>query len=84
MLPPLRDLPFNPYRPRLYSQAELTSEIDLAIYRWASRHPRGSHLPVMDALARRLHDHAIDDALHGHLAAREVVAVMGGHTPGAR
>ena len=34
----------------------------------------------MDALARRLHDHAIDDALHGHLAAREVVAVMGGHT----
>ena len=80
VLPPLRDLPFNPYRPRLYSQAELTSEIDLAIYRWASRHPRGSHLPVMDALARRLHDHAIDDALHGHLAAREVVAVMGGHT----
>ena len=34
----------------------------------------------MDALARRLHDHAIDDALHDHLAAREVVAVMGGHT----
>ena len=34
VLPPLRDLPFNPYRPRLYSQAELTAEIDLAIYRF--------------------------------------------------
>jgi len=36
---------------------------------------------VLDALAQRLHDHAIDDALGSHLADRpEVIAVMGGHS----
>src|SRR5690606_26325154 len=36
--------------------------------------------PVIDALAQRLHDHAIDEALGDHLAhISDVVAVMGGH-----
>lgn len=79
VFPPLKDLPFNPYRSKLYSQSELTAAVDDAIYRWIALHPRGSHLPVMSALARRLHDHAITDALQRHLADTEVVAVTGGH-----
>ena len=38
-------------------------------------------MPVLDTLAQRLHDHAIDDALSEHLDTRpDVVAVMGGHS----
>ncbi|MGI9646091.1 MAG: LOG family protein, partial [Ilumatobacteraceae bacterium] len=55
--------------------------VDSGISRWASRHPNGTPLPVLDALARRLHDHAIDNGLADHLAAHpDVVAVMGGHS----
>ena len=90
VFPGLPDLPFDPYRPHLYDQAELLDgwrpgvdfghARDSVIYRWADQHPRGTHLPVIDALARRLHDHAIDDALRDHLDQHpDVVAVMGGH-----
>ena len=80
VFPDLPDLPFDPYRPALYTQDDLTPALDEEIYEWAQLHPRGSHLPVMHALARRLHDHAIDDALRDHLDHYpNVVAVMGGH-----
>ena len=93
VFPRIPDLPFDPYRPHLYRQGELlegwtaddsgsfaTEALDSRIYEWASRQRRGAHLPVLDALARRLHDHAIDDALSDHLDHyRDVVAVMGGH-----
>ena len=90
VFPRLPDLPFDPYRPHLYDQAELLdgwqpggdfgAARDSVIHEWAARHPRGTHLPVIDALARRLHDHAIDDALRDHLDHHaDVVAVMGGH-----
>ncbi len=90
VFPRLPDLPFDPYRPDLYDQAELLDgwqpggdfglARDSRIHRWADQHPRGTHLPVIDALARRLHDHAIDDALRDHLDHHpDVVAVMGGH-----
>jgi predicted Rossmann-fold nucleotide-binding protein len=92
--PRLPDLPFDTYRPRLYRQGELlegwipgdaTSFEDLAldskIYEWTTQWGRGENTPVLDALATRLHDHAIDDALAEHLNAhRDVVAVMGGHS----
>jgi predicted Rossmann-fold nucleotide-binding protein len=92
VFPRLGHLPFDPYRPRLYTQGELLvgwdpdvpgsfgDALDSVIHRWASRHPRGSNVPVLDALAQRLHDHAIDEALGDHLAEiPDVVAVMGGH-----
>lgn len=94
VFPRLPDLPFDPYRATLYRQGELldgwepgvdgsfdAAALDSRIYEWASRHPRGANVPVLDALAQRLHDHAIDDALGEHLEGRhDVVAVMGGHS----
>ncbi|MFQ5556129.1 MAG: LOG family protein [Acidimicrobiales bacterium] len=92
VFPGLPDLPFEPYRPHLYRQGELLTgwspdrpgsfdlALDSRIYAWSRQQPRGAHLPVVDALARRLHDLAIDDALRDHLDHHaEVVAVMGGH-----
>ncbi len=95
VFPRFDDLPFDPYRPCLYGQRELLDgwlpgdtsrlhtfeqSLDTRIYRWASQYERGTHLPVVHALARRLHDHAIDDALRDHLDSQpRVVAVMGGH-----
>jgi len=95
VFPRFDDLPFNPYRPCLYRQRELLEgwlpgdttghhtfedALDTRIYRWAAKYPRGTHLPVIHALARRLHDHAIDDALRNHLDSEpRVVAIMGGH-----
>jgi len=94
VFPNLPGLPFRPYRSRLYRQGELLEgwtpgdsesfdrdALDSQIYRWASRHPKGQNPPVLEALARRLHDHAIDDAMGEHLAKHsDVVAVMGGHS----
>ncbi|RMH84179.1 MAG: Rossmann fold nucleotide-binding protein [Actinomyces sp.] len=92
VFPPLPGLPFDPYRPCLYRHGELLTGVrrgvegsfardalDSRIWAWSRRHdPR--RLPLLDALARRLHDLAIDDALADHLAGRpDVVAVMGGH-----
>ncbi len=93
VFPRLPALPFEPYRPTLYAQGELLAgwergettsfderALDSRIHAWAAQHRKGAELPVLDALAQRLHDHAIDDALGEHLAAHpEVVAVMGGH-----
>ncbi len=94
VFPRLPAIPFDPYRPHLYEQGELLAgwvpgqsssfdeeALDSRIYAWSSQHPKGQPLPVLDALARRLHDHAIDDALGAHLRSQpEVVAVMGGHS----
>lgn len=93
VFPRLPAIPFDPYRPHLYAQGELLSgwvpgqaesfdrdALDSRIYAWSSQHPKGRPPPVLDALAQRLHDHAIDDALDTHLREHpDVVAVMGGH-----
>jgi predicted Rossmann-fold nucleotide-binding protein len=93
VFPRLPGLPFDPYRPRLYHQGELLEgwepggssrfaldALDSRIRAWASRPHRSDRIPVVDALAQRLHDHAIDDALRDHLESHpDVVAVMGGH-----
>lgn len=94
VFPRLPDLPFDTYRSRLYAHGELLTgwspddgsrfaddALDSRIYQWASRHAKGVNPPVIDALAQRLHDHAIDDALSDHLMDHaDVVAVMGGHS----
>jgi predicted Rossmann-fold nucleotide-binding protein len=93
VFPRLPDLPFEPYRGRLYTPDELyrghergrgrgfleSDTVDARIYAHYASH-RASP-PLVVALAQRLHDHAIDDALTDWLGAadRRVVAIMGGH-----
>lgn len=95
IFPELPDLPYRLYRPRLYSVDELlegyergepasyASSLDQRIYVHFDRHRREPAPPILEALAQRLHDHAIDDGLadllHGGEASRHVVAIMGGH-----
>jgi predicted Rossmann-fold nucleotide-binding protein len=67
------------------NRSSLRATTDGQIYDYFQRRrQRGRDAPVMDALAFRIHDHAIDDALHGLLYPddapnRQVVGVMGGH-----
>lgn len=97
LFPPLdhRTLPFRPYRSGLYTVDELyagfdpeqpgsfwTSAYDSQIYAYFDASRRSADPPsIMQALAMRLHDHAIEDALHDllHRPERKVVAIMGGH-----
>ncbi len=92
VFPDLPGLPFDAYRSRLYTSDELLAgwepdvagsfdeSLDMRIYRWVCRAPAGTSPSILDALARRLHDHAVDDALEEHLRDYpDVVAVMGGH-----
>jgi predicted Rossmann-fold nucleotide-binding protein len=86
VFPVVPELPFDPYRVRLYSPTELYREIELgydatpdaATYAWyleavATR-------DVFAGLLMALHDHSIDDALDDLASDRsQVVGVMGGH-----
>ena len=92
--PAFRSLPYDPYRSTLYTPAELFTNrgdenglsLDLQIYDWFVK--RGRRNPdIMDALAERIHDHAVDRALGEYLDVdgtgaprRKVVAIMGGHS----
>jgi predicted Rossmann-fold nucleotide-binding protein len=86
LFPQLPDLPFDPYRARLYDAAELygagpvASSPDALIYAWA----RSAQATTLSGgLATTLHDHAISDALNDATAdidPRSVVGIMGGHT----
>ncbi len=81
VLPRFPGLPYNPYRTRLYSWQELSADdLDLRIYQHFLAH--GSHKPdVAEALAQRLHDHAIEEAVREFLAAGpRMVGIMGGHS----
>jgi len=96
VFPALPALPFLPYRPSLYTVDELMAgydpaiarsfferTTDAAIYDFYVRHNKADNASILDALAQRLHDHAIDDALTGFLGRgpdrKRVVAIMGGH-----
>lgn len=93
IFPRLPRLPFNPYRPGLYTRDELmdgwSEEEDLSLDKRIYDHfvANGRHRPhILEALAQRLHDHAIDDGLTDLLEGRveaggekKVVAIMGGH-----
>jgi len=80
VLPSLTIAPVDVYRSRLYSADELYDEVpyqrslDARAYAW-SQTPGGAD----DALARSLHDHAIDEALAAWVRGRHLVGVMGGH-----
>jgi len=88
------DLPFQPYRHSLYMvpelmagfdpdrPASLADTVDGQIYTRFQKY-RGSDdqpTPILEALAQRIHDHSIDDALYEFLLEHEhVVGIMGGH-----
>ncbi|MBP2411864.1 putative Rossmann-fold nucleotide-binding protein [Arthrobacter stackebrandtii] len=86
IFPALPHVPFNAYRGRLYSGAELFDGIrggeyervpDARIYQWSLQTGPALH----STLASAIHDHAITDALDEFLSRRQapVVGVMGGH-----
>jgi predicted Rossmann-fold nucleotide-binding protein len=94
VFPPLPGLPYRPYRSTLYTIDELMggyeagvayrlqkNALDAIIYRHFSKFRSSDEpLPILEALAQRLHDLAIDDALAELLTDHpKVVAIMGGH-----
>ncbi len=92
VFPALDGLPFRSFRSGLYDADELYANYvpgDHASYEqtldalaYASHKQTAADLNVVATLAERIHDHAIDNALHQHLARRgtdSVVAIMGGH-----
>ena len=77
VFPEFSDLPFNPYRPELYTREELmegwTQEDDQSVDKKIYDHfvKYGKKNPdIIEALAERLHDHAIDDGLTDLLEGR--------------
>ena len=95
VFPRLAGLPFDPYRADLYTPAELFDGFDAAdpcsycrtpdaqIYDYWSSTGGAQAGSLVHALARRLHDHSVSQALTDFLAVddrgRRAVAVMGGH-----
>ena len=94
LFPRIPDLPYRPYRPSLYSIDELMhgyergvahsfheKSLDATIYNHFSKFRYSNDpLPLIEALAQRLHDLAIDDALDELLRHHSrIVAIMGGH-----
>jgi predicted Rossmann-fold nucleotide-binding protein len=90
----LLGLPFTAYRDRLYTLPELMEGLDVdkpgslfqdtvdgRIFRWYRERRADLQPSILEALAERLHDHAIEDAAREFLAAgpADVVGVMGGH-----
>ena len=92
IFPQLPDLPFNPYRSLLYSPEELLggyqigdvdsyrNTIDGASYHHYIENRGAASMDAYVTLARRLHDHAMTDALQEYIADKKVVAIMGGHS----
>lgn len=70
---------FDPERPESYNQT-----LDAQVYEHWRKTGGGNPTALLEALAQRLHDHAITDGIEDLLAPRigekrKVVAVMGGH-----
>jgi len=88
VFPRLPDLPFDAYRPALYSPDELyhglergySATTDATIFAWSQHQLRPGDLGA--DLAAALHDHAISEAL-GQIVAdvdpQQIVGIMGGH-----
>jgi predicted Rossmann-fold nucleotide-binding protein len=80
VLPSLAVAPVDVYRSRLYTAHELYDatpyrrSLDGRAYAWSQTAGTAD-----DALARALHDHAIDEALTTWRERRHLVGVMGGH-----
>lgn len=88
LFPEVPDVPFDPWRARLYTPAELYGgleagyehTVDATVYAWTrAGHQRGS---LRDLLAQSLHDSSVDDALEEYTHGRSIVGIMGGHALG--
>ncbi|MBN2799953.1 MAG: hypothetical protein JXX28_12475 [Deltaproteobacteria bacterium] len=95
IFPRLDAVPYHPYRRALYTPLELVEGYRRGVRGSISEHTADSviyrhyqalkgddgAMPIVQALAQRLHDHAMDRALKELLAdgGRRVVGVMGGH-----
>jgi len=94
IFPRIPGLPYHPNRHALYSREELmegwTAEEDLSMDKriYDHFHARGgAKADVLESMAQRIHDHAIDDALGDLLEGRiekdgkkKVIGIMGGHS----
>lgn len=96
IFPQLPAVPFNPYRGKLYTVEEIfdgfhrhdpdsyEKTFDNRVYHHWEDHGRDNPNSILETLARRLHDHAITDAMRSVLDndgnPRKVVAIMGGHS----
>ena len=80
------------YRPGLYDADELIlndyvigdessykKTLDAEIWDYYVRSGRSEPGSILDSLTRRMHDHAVTDALHEFIIPHRAVAVMGGH-----
>jgi len=94
IFPELKDLPYSPCRPDLYTVDDLfggfdannpcsyVNTFDGAVYTHWQNTGRAEPNSIMETLARRLHDHAMTDALYDFLEEQgnpKIVAIMGGH-----
>ena len=90
---PQLDMPYNSYINRLYTKDDLykgyvpgqpetfENTFDQKVYRHYLKTGKYAK-DIKETLARRLHDHAITDALDDFLSAyneKQIVAIMGGH-----
>lgn len=92
VFPRIETVPFDPYRGVLYSADELMGgyqpgqsgsyerTLDGRIYRHYLTTGGAATPSILETLARRLHDHAVSDALKELIAGCRVVAIMGGHS----
>lgn len=93
VFPYIDDVPYNPYRSKLYTWQELLDgysadedkSIDYQIYQHFVKEGR-QHAHIKEALTQRIHDFAIDDALRDFLeyddngmTRKKGVGFMGGH-----
>lgn len=92
VFPRIPDLPYDPYRGYLYSPEELLgayrpgveggydATLDGKI--WAHYRAAGGDNAkgILETLSRRLHDHAVTDAMHEYIAGKRLIGVMGGHS----
>ena len=94
IFPELTGLPYQPCRPDLYTVDDLfnnfdpqdpcsyTDTYDGQVYTHWQNTGRAEPDSIMETLARRLHDHAMTDALYDfleQLGGPKIVAIMGGH-----
>ncbi len=92
VFPAIQSIPFNAYQNHLYSPDELMGSyvpgeagsydktLDGRIYKHYVDTGKANAVSILETIARRLHDHAISDALEEMIADRRIVAIMGGHS----
>ncbi len=92
IFPTLDYVPYAAFRAHLYTPEELFAgyemgvadsyhtSLDGRVYQHFSETGKGEPQDIFESLARRLHDHSMNDALRDKIKNRDVVAIMGGHS----